>query len=292
MCLDGEQLPPIDKLITELERDGSLFEAGHFQLRLDVLDRLDAAIAFAGPEALDGELAQRARELAARLETANADLCSSIRAEIQRGDCPGLFADLLARFGAEIAASEWPRGNGYDSLDELIAGVFAFEEPAEDQVAARAENVFYQPTPMRHLFAVMASEAISSDDVFVDLGSGLGHVAMLVSICTGARCVGVELEPAFVAKARECAQRLRLERVSFMEQDARQADFSAGTVFYLYTPFTGSILRAVLGFLRLEAMRRPIKVCVFGPCVASVACEEWLATASAVESDQMSVFFC
>ena len=41
-------------------------------------------------------------------------------------------------------------------------------------------------------------------------------------------------------------ERLKLERVTFIQQDARAADFSGGTVFYLYTPFTGSILRSVL----------------------------------------------
>ena len=277
-------------LLTELEKDGSLFEAGHFQLRLDVLDRLDAAISFAGPDSLDGELVLRAQKLAARLEAANATLYRSLRAEIQRGECPALFSDFLAQFRVEVAEGKWPRGNGYDFLDELIAGVFAFEEPDEDHVAARAENVFYQPTPMRHLFALMARNAISSDDVFVDLGSGLGHVTMLVSICTGARSRGIELEPAFVAAARECAQRLGLKRVSFAEQDARDADFSSGAVFYLYTPFSGSILAAVLDSLRREALQRPIKVCAFGPCVEIVAREKWLKSAGAVETDRMAVF--
>jgi histone methylation protein DOT1 len=276
-------------MLTKLEPDGSLFEAGHFQLRLDVLDRLDAAISFSEVQRDSASLI-RARQLAARLEAANAELFQTIRAEIQRGECPALLADLLARFGAEIAAGEWPRGNGYDFLDELIAGVFAFEEPGEDHVATRAENVFYQPTPMRHLLALIASGAISSDDLFIDLGSGLGHVAMLVSICTGARCVGVELETAFVAGAQQCAQRLGLERVSFVEQDAREADFSAGRVFYLYTPFTGSILAGVLESLRREALQRPIKVCAFGPCVEVVAREVWLKSATAVEADRMMVF--
>jgi hypothetical protein len=277
-------------MLTELERDGSLFEAGHFQLRLDVLDRLEAAISFAESDALGTELVQRARGFAARLEATNAELYRSVRAGIQRRQCPALFTLFLAQFQLEVEAGRWPRRNGYDFLDELIAGVFAFDEPAEDHVEARFENVFYQPTPARHVFALIASGAISSDDVFVDLGSGLGHGAMLVSICTGARCVGVELEPAFVAAARECAQRLGLRRVTFVEQDAREADFSRGTVFYLYTPFTGSILRKVMASLRAEAARRAIKVCAFGPCAEPVAKEKWLESTAAAEADQVAVF--
>jgi len=255
-----------------------------------VLDRLEAAISFAESDALDAELVQRAHALAARLEAANGELYEAVRAEIQRGECPALFSDFLAQFRSELSAGEWPRGNGYDFLDELIAGVFAFEEPAEDHVTARPENVFYQPTPARHVFALIASGAIASEDVFVDLGSGLGHVAMLVSICTGACCLGVELEPAFVVAARECAQRLGLKRVTFVEQDAREADFSRGTVFYLYTPFTGSILLKVMDSLRAEAARRPIKVCAFGPCAEAVAKEKCLESTAAAEADQMAVF--
>jgi hypothetical protein len=67
-----------------------------------------------------------------------------------------------------------------------------------------------------------------------------------------------------------------LGRVLFAEQDAREADFSTGTVFYFYTPFTGSILRAVLDLLRKEATTRRIKVCAFGPCAGDVAGEAWL----------------
>jgi hypothetical protein len=34
------------------------------------------------------------------------------------------------------------------------------------------------------------------DDVFHDLGSGLGHVVMLVALLSGAPAIGVEVEPA------------------------------------------------------------------------------------------------
>jgi predicted RNA methylase len=149
--------------------------------------------------------------------------------------------------------------------------------------------VFYQPTPARHIFALMA--AISANEVLVDLGSGLGHVPLLVSACTGARCIGIELDPGRVASSRQCAEKLNLDRVSFLEQDAREADLSAGAIFYLYTPFTGSILRTVLNSLRNEAAARPIKVCTFGPCTRTVANEPWLqAKKTPPETDRIEVF--
>jgi H2-forming N5,N10-methylenetetrahydromethanopterin dehydrogenase-like enzyme len=113
---------------------------------------------------------------------------------------------------------------------------------------------------------------------------------LLVSICTGARAIGVELEPSFVASAERCAQKLNLKGVTFVQQDARDADLSGGTVFYFYTPFTGSILRTVLNSLRNEAAKRPIRVCTFGPCTRTVAQEPWLEPGMILETDQVIVF--
>jgi hypothetical protein len=95
-----------------------------------------------------------------------------------------------------------------------------------------------------------------------------------------------------VERARQCAQslNLHLDRVSFLHQDARVADLSLGTVFYLYTPFTGSILRAVLDRLRREAATRPIRISSYGPCTSVIAEEPWLVAATAPEADRIALF--
>ena len=120
--------------------------------------------------------------------------------------------------------------------------------------------------------------------------SGLGHVPLLAVICTKARCIGIELETAYVACARQCAKALNLANASFIRQDVRSADFSSGTVFYLYTPFTGTMLRGVLQRLAKEAARRPIRLCTLGPCTSVVANETWLAQIGSVHADRIAVF--
>jgi hypothetical protein len=82
---------------------------------------------------------------------------------------------------------------------------------------------------------------------------------------------------------------LRLSNAKFLSSDVRDADLSSGTVFYLYTPFRGSILREVLDRLRAEADTREIRVCTFGPCTPIVAEEIWLSP-GARESGRVSVF--
>jgi trans-aconitate methyltransferase len=150
--------------------------------------------------------------------------------------------------------------------------------------------VFYQPTPARHIFDLIARTALTERDVLVDLGSGLGHVSLLASICTGARNIGIELEAAYVECARHSAKTLNLNNVIFVKQDAREADLSGGTVFYLYTPFTGTILRAVLDSLRREAASREIRICTFGPCTPTIVEQRWLETLGPSEVDGIAVF--
>ena len=44
---------------------------------------------------------------------------------------------------------------------------------------------------------------MQASDVFVDVGSGLGRAAALVHLMTGARAIGLEVQPALVAAARD-----------------------------------------------------------------------------------------
>jgi hypothetical protein len=256
----------LQHLVEHLENDSSLMEPNGLRRRLDALDRLDAyfldayfpnsAESVGGTEAIATELHRRARAICARLEAVNCELYEAIRCEIRRGIGP----DTLLRW---VNASRLhvspdieevigaPSGMHYDYLDELISGVFQFEEPIGGFIHRDSDMVFYQPTPARHIFSLIRQTALTAEDVLIDLGSGLGHVPLMVSICTPARGTGIEMEPAYVERAQQCAQKLNLDRVTLIHQDARAADLSAGTVFYLYTPFTGSILSHVLALLRL-----------------------------------------
>ncbi len=181
-------------------------------------------------------------------------------------------------------------GLGFDCRDELVSGVLQLREPSEPNLPRSAEMVPYQPTPVRHILHLIAATALAEDDVFVDLGSGLGHVPLLVSMVAGAQSLGIEVQPAYVASARECAQSLHLSRVRFIPQDAREADLSRGTVFYLYSPFHGSILTDVLSALRMESTRRSIKICSLGPCTRTVANETWLKANALPDMGRITVF--
>lgn len=268
-------------LVEALEREPSLHAPGRLRARIEALDRLDALMPAAG----EGVEPRYAQALRLRLEAANAVEFEAIRRSIRQGD------------GGEALRRAWRMdddgvrhaGDAYDWRDELISGVLPLGEPG-DTAAPAPEMVFYQPTPARHVFDLLGRLGLGVDDVLVDLGSGLGHVPLLVAICTRARGVGVEIEPAYVRIARACAQDLRLANAQFVQGDARDADFAIGSVFYLYTPFTGAILRSVLDALRGEAGRRAFRVCSFGPCTAALSAEPWLASEDAPTPDRVAVF--
>jgi Histone methylation protein DOT1 len=286
----------LQRLVGRLESETLLLEPTQLRQRLEALDVLDAYFPnYLQSVGKDGSqvagLYLRAKAIYDRLNAVNCGLYETIRTEIQFGQGP----DALLQWVRPSAESEHlpapANGMGYDYLDELINGVCQFEEPDRGPVQRDSEMVFYQPTPARHIFSLIRQTALIATDVFVDLGSGLGHVPLLVSICTTARSIGIELETTYVKRARQCARRLKLSKVAFIEHDAQAADLSLGTVFYLHTPFTGSILRRVLNRLRREAATRPIRICTFGPCTAVIADEPWLEITAAPVANRIALFY-
>jgi hypothetical protein len=280
--------------LCRLEDDCCLFQPEQLRERLIALDDLDSGFGGFDPadstSCTNSRIHNRARALRTRLEAANAVLYQSVRAEIGHGGQSGILLRWL-RDSANQNESTGPLpGLGFDSLDELVSGVLQLREPGEPNLQRSPEMVPYQPTPVRHILHLITASALAKNDVFVDLGSGLGHVPLLVSVVTGAQSLGIEVQATYVASARECAQSLNLSRVRFIRQDAREADLSSGTVFYLYSPFNGSILTDVLSTLRMESTRRSIKICSLGPCTRTVANETWLKASTLPYSGRMTVF--
>ena len=280
--------------LSSLETDSSLFQPAQLRERLIALDDLDIGFGcFDFEDSLnrtDSPLHKRAKALRTRLESANAELYQSVRSDIVRGGQPrGLLRWLQNLASPNESRTPLP-GMGFDCRDELVSGVLQLREPGEPNLERLPEMVPYQPTPVRHILYLIAATALAEKDVFVDLGSGLGHVPLLVAMLTGARSRGIEVEASYVASARECAQSLHLSHARFTQQDAREADLSCGDVFYLYSPFKGSILTTVLSRLRIESKRRSIKVCSLGPCTRIVANETWLKAQALPDTRRITVF--
>ena len=291
LAMDAKEL---NSLVTHLEANRSLFNTNRLRKRFEVLDQLDAYFEDADAQARSadrnyGPIYDRARTVRNKLEAANSAVFRSIRNEVLQGGKPRRLLRCIEGCRNRINAPA--PGLGYDCLDELISGVLELREPCKGDVRPGFEMVFYQPTPMRHILDLIEIAKLCKRDVLVDLGSGLGHVPTLTSILIGNRGIGIELENAYVESARDCANRLGLSRVMFLQKDVRNADLSSGTVFYLYTPFTGELLRTVLGRLQAESLNRTIRVCTLGPCTSVVARETWLRPDGTPDPDRVTCFW-
>jgi hypothetical protein len=271
-------------LVEKLEQDRSLRMPRNIRQRSQGLDELEACLAV---DQLNGTaLHQRATSISTELESINFRLYESIRREIQRGACREILIEWLPDWNDPATFANL----GYDYLDELIGGILQLEEPSPGVAPLESEMVAYQPTPARHIFDFINRAALIEQDSLIDLGAGLGQVTLITSICCKARCTGIELEPSYVESASKSAQSLKLNKASFIQGDVRRAALAEGTVFYLYTPFLGTILRDVLDSLRQEAACRKIRLATFGPCTPIVAAEHWLNINGPLIADRIALF--
>lgn len=269
-----------------------LLQPEQLAMRLKVLDKLDAIIGDVdAPIACsDPGLIACARALRSQFEAANNMLYDAAHAEIAlRGDSSAL--DRLLRDIASVVGDEKHQlGLSFDLFDEIVCDVLQLRGPIEAGLLPSAEMTAYQPTPARHILDLITRCRLSSDDILVDLGSGLGHVPLLVSIRTGIRTLGIEIQPDHAASAQRAARRLNLTRVRFMAEDARTTDLSSGTVFYMFTPFTGSILTEVLHRLHKQSKARPIRICTLGPCAHVLQDQTWLRTNQLTDAERITIF--
>lgn len=136
------------------------------------------------------------------------------------------FAVVLSLLTTVSAGSPPPNGGGAG------AAPLAAQPPRE--TAARPD-VVYIPTPQPVVEAMLELAKVKSTDVVYDLGSGDGRIVITAAKKYGARGVGIEIDPALVAKARQNAAAAGVAgRVRFVTQDLFKADLRPATVVTLY----------------------------------------------------------
>lgn len=103
---------------------------------------------------------------------------------------------------------------------------------------------------------------MQTDDVFVDIGSGVGRAAALVHLLTGAAAIGIEIQPTLVLASKNLGTRLNLPFAPIEGDAARLVGFIAiASVFFLYCPFSGDRLVKFLDDIEPIAHTREIRIC-------------------------------
>ncbi len=220
-------------------------------------------------------LASKARRLKARLEAANASLYAQVCRRI-RAFPPGSAAirEALTPF-SHYGGQRGTLHLGYDGLDDLLDGMLGLDEAPPPHDPPTPEMVHLEPTPASVVLELVDHLPLTRRDTLVDLGAGLGKMLILAHLLTGARGIGIEIEPAYCALARGAARRMGIH-LTMIEGDARTAPLDEGDVYYMFTPFTGHVLEAVLTRLYKEARMRPILIASYGTTTLALAQESWL----------------
>lgn len=281
--------------IEAIEKNSSICKENNFHKRIEVIDFIGFQVIdhieellqrTAQPDNLIA-LKHRAERVKYKLEEIDSNLFQRLQANIRIEGYTGKeFKDLINEYIDTISHDNQPREEtGYDNLDIFVNRLFPLQEMPEQTKDLEPEMVYYQKTPARIVFELVERSLFVKEDVFFDLGSGLGQVVILVNLLAGITARGIEFEPAFCDYARECAAALNVSNVTFINVDARKADYSEGTVFFMFTPFRGKILQEVLEILRKESLQRKIKIITYGPCTTEVALQGWLECATPADNN-------
>lgn len=163
---------------------------------------------------------------------------------------PHLFCETLSGLPEEVR-------------DAWLNAVLEIDHVYEDEPRLPRDSVPYLPCPVSTVLHAMEQARVTSEDVVVDVGAGIGRALFLAHLFTGASCIGIELQSSLTQLAVERAARFHLDQTQFIQGDAAKSIpcMTTGTVFFLYCPFGGEQLERFLDGLASIAQARPIRVC-------------------------------
>jgi hypothetical protein len=296
-------IPPLIILhLNGIKKNTSLYEEKNFVQRAEAIDFIEFEIIAEvehqilkyGQTSELITLKKGGEKAKSDLEAVDICLFQSLRTQIKSALHYGKsFINLVKEYvDFNLDDGEHQDEPGYDNLDIFVNSLLHPEAIPVQTLNLEPEMVYFQKTPVRIVFELAQHIDFLSSDVFFDLGSGLGQVAILVNLLTGIKSKGIEFEPAFYAYAIACAASFNLQNVFFENIDARKADYSEGTIFFMFTPFKGEILQEVLTALWKESVKREIKIVTYGPCTTEVAKQSWLqpATSEVIHDYKLAIF--
>ncbi|MFC1706350.1 hypothetical protein ACFL59_05930 [Planctomycetota bacterium] len=89
-------------------------------------------------------------------------------------------------------------------------------------------------TPPQLMLELLEEVSATEEDVFYDLGCGVGHCVLVAAMVCGRSC-GIEFLPGLHETAVDAARELGYENASFTRDDLGRPDVSDGTIFFSYS---------------------------------------------------------
>ena len=159
------------------------------------------------------------------------------------------------------------------------------ECPSVELSSCFADALEYQVVDYQLLRRYMEPLRIGPDDVLIDIGCGMGRVLCVFARTRLKKCIGIEIsqELASIAKRNACSLRGRRTPIEIRVGDAAEADYSVGTIFWIYNPFGERTMHAVLSRVgqSLSTSPRRIQIVYVNPiCEAVFRQFSWLTCSS------------
>ena len=181
--------------------------------------------------------------------------CPLIRASMSIGE---FFSVKQANFRFQLETIRlYYRKSWRFALSDLVLGFASlFFNPYR---ICRKQGFVYGETPPSSLHRIAAFCELTSEDCWLELGSGRGKGCFWVSQFVGCRTIGIEAVSLFVRLSRSIQRFFGLRRLSFVREDIVDADFSSATFVYLYSTCTSEEDLALLA-QRMSALPKGAKV--------------------------------
>lgn len=147
--------------------------------------------------------------------------------------------------------------NPYDEFWDRRLGVQTFGyHPGYGELSDSNYRVHYTPTTYTEIFRCLKQVGLNENDVFTDLGSGMGRAVFCASWMGAKRAVGIEIvqELCDISTQNHARSRLARKDIEFICADAQKVHLRDTTILYLYHPFGEATLRQVLRNIEGERM--------------------------------------
>lgn len=155
----------------------------------------------------------------------------------------------------KVAIRYYPRWS-YAKVDGSLLLTYLFDNPFTISkrflMKRGAKDVYaYGETPLATMEFIAKECGLKNTDTVFELGSGRGRTCFWLREFVGCRVVGVEYIPEFAERATRVANKLRLNKIEFRQEDFLETDFQEATVFYLYgTCYDESFIRKLIDKLK------------------------------------------
>jgi Histone methylation protein DOT1 len=183
----------------------------------------------------------------------------------------------LGGFGSRII-------NPLDWFWDVRLGIKTFGyHPAEGGDGEKRWYVHFMPAVYADIFRGFEAVNLGAEDIFTDVGSGLGRVVFAAAHSGVREATGVEYVEALHVEAERNRLKSHLDqaRIKFHNADATAFNIAGTTVLFLFHPFGPETMQTVIANLRRDReaakISTPLRIIYYNPVCAQVLKESgWL----------------